>query len=69
LGLEREVHLLSDIGEAAPGQLCPGEYLAYAGYAQPDWFAAHTMFRHEKPIASHCERIGIEPFLSLYTLQ
>jgi transcription antitermination factor NusG len=61
--------LLSDNGEAAPGQLYPGDYLDYAGKAQPDWFAAYTMSRHEKRIASHCERIGIEPFLPLYTSQ
>ena len=61
--------MLSDNGEAAPGQLYPGDYLAYAGNAQPDWFAAYTMSRHEKRIASHCERIGIEPFLPLYTSQ
>ena len=34
-----------------------------------DWFAAYTMSRHEKRIASHCERIGIEQFLPLYTSQ
>jgi transcription antitermination factor NusG len=61
--------LLSDIGEAAPSQLYPGEYLAHVGNAQPDWFAAYTMSRHEKRIASHCQRIGIEPFLPLYTSQ
>jgi transcription antitermination factor NusG len=43
--------------------------MAHAGNAQPDWFAAYTMSRHEKRIASHCERIGIEPFLPLYTSQ
>jgi transcription antitermination factor NusG len=66
---EGKDHLLSDNGEAAPGQFHPGDYLAYAGNAQPDWFAAYTMSRHEKRIASHCERIGIEPFLPLYTWQ
>jgi transcription antitermination factor NusG len=69
ISLQREDHLLSDTGEAAPGQLYPGEYLAYAGNAQPDWFAAYTMSRHEKRIASFCDRIGIELFLPLYTSQ
>ncbi len=69
MSLEREDHLLSDIGEAAPDQLYRGEYLPYAGNAQPEWFAAYTMSRHEKRIASHCERIGIEQFLPLYTSQ
>jgi transcription antitermination factor NusG len=61
--------LLSDIGEAAPGQLYPGECLAHGGDAQPDWYAAYTMSRHEKRIAAHCDRIGIEPFLPLCTSQ
>jgi transcription antitermination factor NusG len=69
MGSEREDHLLSDIGEAAPGHLSSAEYLADAGNAQPDWFAAYTMSRHEKRIAAHCERIGIEQFLPLYISQ
>jgi transcription antitermination factor NusG len=39
------------------------------GEAAPEWFAAYTMSRHEKRIAAHCERIGIEQFLPLYTSQ
>ncbi len=39
------------------------------GGAAPEWFAAYTMSRHEKRIAAHCERIGIEQFLPLYTWQ
>jgi transcriptional antiterminator NusG len=39
------------------------------GEAAPEWFAAYTMSRHEKRIASHCERIGIEQFLPLYSCQ
>jgi transcription antitermination factor NusG len=69
MSLEKGHHLLSDIGEAASDQLHRGEYLAYTGNAQPDWFAAYTMSRHEKRIAAHCERIGIEQFLPLYTSQ
>jgi transcription antitermination factor NusG len=55
--VEREDHLLSDNGEAASDS------------SQREWFAAYTMSRHEKRIASHCERIGIEQFLPLYTSQ
>jgi transcription antitermination factor NusG len=58
--------LLSDNGEAASEQHHPGENIANS---QREWFAAYTMSRHEKRIASHCERIGIEPFLPLYTSQ
>ena len=61
--------MLSDIGEAASDQHYRGEYLVDAGNAQRDWFAAYTMSRHEKRIASHCERIGIEQFLPLYNSQ
>jgi transcription termination/antitermination protein NusG len=39
------------------------------GEAAPEWFAAYTMSRHEKRIAAHCERLGIEQFLPLYTWQ
>jgi transcription antitermination factor NusG len=60
----REDHLLSDSGEAASERHDSGEDIANA---QREWFAAYTMSRHEKRIASHCERIGIEPFLPLYT--
>jgi transcription antitermination factor NusG len=54
--LEGEDHLLSDNGEASPD-------------GQREWFAAYTMSRHEKRIALHCEHIGIEQFLPLYTWQ
>jgi transcription antitermination factor NusG len=64
--VEREDHLLSDNGEAAPERYCPGENTAHS---PREWFAAYTMSRHEKRIASHCERIGIEQFLPLYTTQ
>jgi transcription antitermination factor NusG len=57
--------LLSDNGEAA-SDYCSGENTANE---QREWFAAYTMSRHEKRIASHCERIGIEQFLPLYTTQ
>jgi transcription antitermination factor NusG len=67
--LERKDHLLSDVGEAAPERLFCGEQIACAGISQPEWVAAYTMSRHEKRIASHCERIGIEQFLPLYTSQ
>jgi transcription antitermination factor NusG len=67
--LEREDHLLSDNGEAASEPHYRGEYIADAGDAQREWFAAYTMSRHEKRIASHCDRIGIEQFLPLYTSQ
>jgi transcription termination/antitermination protein NusG len=58
--------LLSDNGEAAPEQHHRREYVADS---QREWFAAYTMSRHEKRIASHCERIGIEQFLPLYNSQ
>jgi transcription antitermination factor NusG len=61
--------LLSDIGEAASGPLYREQSTACSGNLQPEWFAAYTMSRHEKRIASHCERIGVEPFLPLYTSQ
>jgi transcription antitermination factor NusG len=58
--------LLIDNGEAAPERYCSGENTANS---QREWFAAYTMSRHEKRIASHCDRIGIEQFLPLYTTQ
>jgi transcription antitermination factor NusG len=61
--------LLSDNGEAAPEPQYRGEYVADAGAAQREWFAAYTMSRHEKCISSHCDRIGIEQFLPLYSSQ
>jgi transcription termination/antitermination protein NusG len=64
--LEREDHLLSDNGEAASDQHYSGKSIANS---QREWFAAYTMSRHEKRIASHCERIGIEQFLPLYISQ
>jgi len=64
--LEGEHHLLSDNGEAAPEQQYPGNVVADF---EREWFAAYTMSRHEKRIASHCERIGIEQFLPLYSCQ
>jgi transcription antitermination factor NusG len=69
MSLEKGHHLLSDIGEAASDQLYRAESLAHPGNAQPEWFAAYTMSRHEKRIACHCERLGIEQFLPLYTSQ
>src|SRR5271154_5999012 len=66
---EGKDHLLSDVGEAAPEPLYREESIACLDKLQPEWFAAYTMSRHEKRIASHCERIGIEPFLPLYTSQ
>ena len=62
----RGTHLLSDNGEASPERCCPGSVVADL---EREWFAAYTMSRHEKRIASHCERIGIEPFLPLYSSQ
>jgi transcription antitermination factor NusG len=64
--IRRGTHLLSDNGEAASERCCAGEVLAGL---EREWFAAYTMSRHEKRIASHCERIGIEPFLPLYSSQ
>ena len=61
MSLEGEDHLLSDIGEAASGPLYREESTACSGNLQPEWFAAYTMSRQEKRIASHCERIGIRP--------
>ena len=55
--LEGEDHLLSDNSEAASEQYYSGESLTSS---PRDWFAAYAMSRHEKRIASHCERIGIE---------
>jgi transcription antitermination factor NusG len=57
-------HLLSDNGEAAPKPQYPGNVVADF---EREWFAAYTMSRHEKRIASHCERMGIEQFLPLYS--
>jgi transcription termination/antitermination protein NusG len=59
--------LLSDNGEAAPEQYYRGECIASEGDSQREWFAAYTMSRHEKRIASLCDGIGIEQFLPLYT--
>src|SRR5579859_3867666 len=62
----RGTHLLSDNGEASSERCCSGRVVADL---EREWFAAYTMSRHEKRIASHCERIGIEPFLPLYSCQ
>jgi transcription antitermination factor NusG len=64
-----EDHLLSDNGEAAPEPHYRGDYIVDTGDAQREWFAAYTMSRHEKRIAAHCNHIGIEQFLPLYTSQ
>ena len=56
--------MLSDNGEAASERHCPGKIIVDC---EREWFAAYTMSRHEKRIASHCERIGIEQFLPLYS--
>jgi transcription termination/antitermination protein NusG len=69
MSLEGKDHLLSDDGEAAPEPFYREESIACSGKWQPEWFAAYTMSRHEKRIASHCERIGIEPFIPLCTSQ
>ena len=61
--------MLSDNGEAAPEQCYQGERRANEDNSHREWFAAYTMSRHEKRIASLCDRIGIEQFLPLYTSQ
>jgi transcription antitermination factor NusG len=59
--------LLSKNGEALPRRDAEGDILARAGEFQREWYAVYTMSRHEKRVAEHCERIGIENFLPLYT--
>jgi transcription termination/antitermination protein NusG len=61
--------LLSENGEALRRPDPGGNNMASAGESQREWFAAYTMSRHEKRVAAHCERIGVEHFLPLYTSQ
>jgi transcription antitermination factor NusG len=37
-----------------------------SGESEREWFVAYTMSRHEKRVAAHCERIGVQHFLPLY---
>jgi len=34
---------------------------------EPKWYAAYTSARHEKRVAEHLQRIGVESYLALYT--
>lgn len=59
--------MLSKNGEAPPKRDPGGNIIASAAESQREWYAVYTMSRHEKRVAAHCERIGIEHFLPLYT--
>jgi transcription antitermination factor NusG len=41
--------------------------LSQAIYFEPRWYAAYTYSRHEKRVAEHLQRIGVESYLALYT--
>lgn len=47
-------------------ELIPALKSATVTSAEKEWYAAYTMSRHEKQVASYCARIGIEYFLPLY---
>ena len=67
-GKSKENHLLSKNGEAPPKRDPGGNIIIpSAEESRREWFAVYTMSRHEKRVAEHCERIGIEHFLPLYT--
>ena len=34
---------------------------------EPRWYAAYTYARHEKRVAEHLQRIGVESYVALYT--
>jgi transcription antitermination factor NusG len=59
--------LLSENGEALPKRAPFENVTGPAGEIQRGWYAAYTMSRHERRIATHCEHIGIEHFLPLYS--
>jgi transcription antitermination factor NusG len=61
--------LLSENGEALRRPDPGGNNMASTAEWKREWFAAYTMSRHEKRVAAHCERIGVEHFLPLYTSQ
>ena len=41
--------------------------LSQAIHFEPRWYAAYTYSRHEKRVAEHLQRIGVESYLALYT--
>jgi transcription antitermination factor NusG len=41
--------------------------LSQSTYFEPRWYAAYTYARHEKRVAEHLQRIGVESYLALYT--
>ena len=41
--------------------------LPQAIHFEPRWYAAYTYSRHEKRVAEHLQRIGVESYLALYT--
>jgi transcription antitermination factor NusG len=45
----------------SPNDLSPTAHL------EPKWYAAYTCARHEKCVAEHLQRIGVESYLALYT--
>jgi transcription antitermination factor NusG len=59
--------LLSKNGEAPPNRDPGGGGMIAWAESRREWYAVYTMSRHEKRVAEHCERIGVEHFLPLYT--
>lgn len=59
--------MLSENGEALSKRELFGNAPGAAGEMRREWYAAYTMSRHERRIAAHCEHIGIEHFLPLYS--
>ncbi|MGA2960423.1 MAG: UpxY family transcription antiterminator [Candidatus Korobacteraceae bacterium] len=41
--------------------------LSQAIHFEPRWYAAYTYARHEKRVAEHLQRIGVESYLALHT--
>jgi transcription termination/antitermination protein NusG len=63
---KRRVSVLISKGGALPESTINAQGATPENHSR--WFAAYTMWRHEKRIAERCNRVGIEHFLPLYVL-
>jgi transcription termination/antitermination protein NusG len=64
---KRRFSVLSSEGGALPETSINGAGTSLDNHSR--WFAAYTMWRHEKRIAARCDRAGIEHFLPLYVVR
>jgi transcription antitermination factor NusG len=62
----RRVSVLISKGGALPEPTINGQGATPENRSR--WFAAYTMWRHEKRVAERCNRVGSEHFLPLYVL-